>query len=192
MNGRRAHLHVHVAPACVRARGRDAGARRADRAPAAGFTLVELILVLVVVGVIAVVAVARMPSQTIFQHQAAMDELASALRYAQKKAVAERAAVDVRIDTAAGTVTFCRDPAPACAQPLLAPGDTAALRVAVPAGVTLSVAPAGTTRFAFDGLGRIADVAAQQARLDLVSGGVTAQVVAWVETGLVETGWSTP
>ena len=68
MNGRLAHLHAHVAPACVRARGRHAGARRADRAPAAGFTLVELILVLVVVGVIAVVAVARMPSQTIFQH----------------------------------------------------------------------------------------------------------------------------
>ncbi len=175
-------------PPAAGSHGARAGFMRLD----AGFTLVELVLVIVLVGVIAVVAVARMPSQTVFLHQASMNELASALRYAQKKAVAERAAIDVRIDASAGTVTFCRDPAPACAQPLLAPGDTVALRFTVPAGVTLSIVPAGTTRFGFDGLGRVTDLAAQQARIDLASSGATGQVRTWVETGLVETAWSAP
>ena len=56
----------------------------------AGFTLVELIVVLAVVGILAVVAIAKFANRKGFDTQGFFDSAQSAVRYAQKEAIAKR------------------------------------------------------------------------------------------------------
>jgi MSHA pilin protein MshC len=157
---------------------------------AGGFTVIELVVVIALVGILAFVALSRMSSSDAFAHRSAADELAGALRYAQKRAIAERGPVWVRLDTAAATVRFCRDAAAACAQPLNEPGSQSALVFRPPASVTMTVLPAGTTALSFDGLGRAAGPAAAAADIVLDSSAATAVVRTWTDTGLTETTWT--
>lgn len=57
---------------------------------AAGFTMVELIVVMVLIGIVSAVAVPKLMSSNVFAPLAMRDEIQSALRYAQKTAVARR------------------------------------------------------------------------------------------------------
>lgn len=109
-----------------------------------GFTLIELIAVIIILGVLAIVAVPRIVDNSVFRSAAFHDEVAAALRYAQKSAVAHRRLVCASFTATTVTLTMATtNGATACgATTLDAPdGDTAFARSGDPARVTVSVAP---------------------------------------------------
>lgn len=105
-----------------------------------GFTLVEMISVLMVVGVLAVVALPRLSNIGAFTDVEYRDEIAAALRYAQKMAVAQRRLVCV---TAAGNqinlAIASANPAVACTFPMPGPIGRDPAVVPPASGVVLAV-----------------------------------------------------
>jgi MSHA pilin protein MshC len=136
-----------VGCACLGSAGQGRGGQ-------AGFTLVELVMVLVMLGVLAVYAVPRVLSTSDFYARGFHDQSMAYLRYAQKTAVAQRRTVCVtlgsnslslKISTVAGTSTGTSS----CTIDLLGPGGEASLRAR--SGVAFS---GTTTSFNFDALGQ--------------------------------------
>ena len=66
-----------------------------------GFTLVELVTSLVIVGILSAAAMPSMFDHQVFRQRGYVDEVAAALRYGQKIAIASRCEVAIEI-TAAG------------------------------------------------------------------------------------------
>lgn len=130
-----------------------------------GFTLVELVVVILLVGVMAAVAIGRFAGPGVFQARVYADGLQSALRNAQKIAVAQNRPVFLRLNTASIEVCFNA----ACTSRVRAPGgnnDGSGIALAAcggssihycagaPDGVTLT-APVGLPyTFYFDQNGR--------------------------------------
>jgi len=71
-----------------------------------GFTLGELIIVMVITSVLAAVAIPRVFDQSGFAARGARDFVGSALRYAQKSAIAMRRNVCVTVGTTSVTMTY--------------------------------------------------------------------------------------
>lgn len=72
----------------------------------AGFTLIELIMVVVILGVLAVFAAPRILNTGDFTARGFRDETLSVLRYAQKTAVAQRRVVCVALNASGVTLTM--------------------------------------------------------------------------------------
>lgn len=116
-----------------------------------GFTLVELVMVILLVGTLSYYAVARMSNRSDTDAHGFTQQLSSALRYAQKAAVAQRRTLYVNLDETTRRVWVCLDAAQACNQPLMAPAG-GALEYTAPQGIALTTN--GTAQLTFDALGR--------------------------------------
>ena len=117
----------------------------------AGFTLIELVVVIVIAGIVASIAGPSFFNNSTFDERGYADELGSALRYAQKVAVASGCPVQVSLT--AGTYTLGQqaalaghcDPSDAAYANAVILSDGRALAGVTPAGIT--VAPAASFRF---------------------------------------------
>lgn len=123
-----------------------------DRGFSRGFTLVELVLVMTIAGVLAAVAVPRMVDRSAFQTHGGAADVRTALRYAQKLAMAKNREVCVTTTpTPDLTLSFSLTAGGACNQQVLRPDGGGNYVVTPPAGITLNSIPAN---FRFDGQGR--------------------------------------
>ncbi len=102
-----------------------------------GFTLVELIAVLVIAGVLAAVAAPRFIGNDAFAARGAYGTMLSALRLAQKTAIAQRSNVAVNIDTATRVVCLGYGTA-GCGTPVLDPATGAAYSKTLPNTVNIT------------------------------------------------------
>lgn len=122
------------------------------RARSSGFTLVEMVGVMIIVGILAVAALPRFFDKQIFESRGFHDQLLSALRYAQKSAVAQRRSVCVTFGANSATLTIASAAnSTACDKNLRSPTGTAPFVVTAPSGVSFAAAP---TNFLFNSLGQ--------------------------------------
>jgi MSHA pilin protein MshC len=148
----------------------------------AGFSLIELIVVIIIVGILAVAVAPRFFDSSVFQSRGFADQTQATLRYAQKEAIAQRRLVCVTFPSTTRVVlrTAANFTDIACNTDLASPdgkypaGQTT-YTIDAPNGVTLG----GAGAFNFDALG---STAAQQT---ITVSGATNNIVVEAETGYV-------
>lgn len=148
-----------------------------------GFTLVELVTVIVLLGILSVYVAPRVFDLGIFKERGFFDETQSALRYAQKLAVASGCTVQVSMTSSGYSLnqaTVCNGEIFTLTVPH--PSGSPTFAATAPTGVVLAPAP---TTLVFNALGQIsAGIAPASASLDITVG--TQALRLWRESGYVE------
>ena len=111
---------------------------------AAGFTLVELVMVIILLGILSAAAIPRITDTSAFSQMAFRDGLVATLRHAQKTAVSHRRLVCVTLDARRASARIAAARTQGCAVDLPGPDGKSEI-VASDAGV--SVSPTGTLYF---------------------------------------------
>lgn len=121
-----------------------------------GFTVVELIAVITIIGILAAVAGPKMIGNDTFAARGSYSTILSAMRLAQKTAVAQRKAVYINLDASARVLKLCYADTnhtvanvTSCTTPLLDPATGAAYSKTFPSSVTLTYSIAATDPFGF-------------------------------------------
>lgn len=140
---------------------------------ARGFTLAELVVVILILGILAVVAVPRLATTGDFEVQGTFDQALSAVRYAQKAAIASRSTV--RVTFSGNAVSACYDSGGSCGSAVTDPAGGGALQASGSSTVTLS-----GTSFTYDGLGR---PSTGPLTVSVAGGGFTRTFTVEAETG---------
>lgn len=155
-----------------------------------GFTLVELVLVMTIAGVLAAVAVPRMVDRSAFQTHGGAAEIRTALRYAQKLALAKNRKICVTITPPTSMALMVENPvAPAapCNQdvvrvggnPSPTPPAITTYTVTLPTGINLA---SSANTFSFDNFGRPSIIAGVSLT---IGAGAPVTVTVEPETGYV-------
>ena len=169
-----------------------------QRVGMAGFTLVELIMVMVIVGILAIAVVPRFFDANVFKSRGFADQVQASLRYAQKQAIAQHRNVCVAVTPTDISLTIAKDSGATnpCNQPnLVSPSgqpsscSSSTYKICTPSSsITLTLTPASPSTFVFDALGKPWDAAGttpSAIQKSITISGATNPVYVEAETGYV-------
>lgn len=144
------------------------------RRAARGYTLAELVIVIVIAGILAAILIPQFNPSAI---DAAwyQEQVRSAVRHAQRTAVAQRRPVYVVVEAGPTRLSLCYAPGCGAGTRLTQPGSTDSFELAAPSGVALGIS---ASPMSFNGLGQPSSGAT------LAVGGLTVTVNP--ETGYVQ------
>jgi MSHA pilin protein MshC len=142
------------------------------RRDSAGFTLIELTVVIAVGAILAAFAIARINTQP-FQTEGYANRVAAAIRYAQKTAISQHRNITVTVAGNAVALTYAD--APIAGTPVREPPNTTAFTVTAPSGVTVT-----GSAFTFSALGK-----PSAGGTIVITGDVARNVIVEPETGYV-------
>lgn len=132
---------------------------RCFRFTSAGFTMIELVMVMVLAGILAVAIIPRFAKKSAFDERGFFDQSIDMVRYAQKVAIAQRRDVFVNVtanticltyvaDTNCASVTQSEKVFSLTPMPLIT--DQSWMKATAPTGISFAAA----TSFSFSALGR--------------------------------------